>query len=466
MTRFQELSGRFALGTRKKAAGAAQSRLGWLDAVRGIAALAVVLQHFDTLQLVPWAGEFWLHFDLGLYGVMAFFLVSGYIIPASLERRGDVRAFWIGRIFRIHPALIVTIALSVIALPDDRMPVSLFNLDHVPTVLTANLLMLQELLGVPNSLRVMWTLSYEMVFYFFVTALFVRGLHRRTSAIAVGLSAGAVLMGITLTRRALSTGPLATTHAVMGVALLVIAALAFVMTGRSELVRIGALLLGGVGLVLVFQNGRAPGFETLMIFATMFAGTVIYRAEHGQIDRLQGWLVCALVLSAGLLVGWMYNRGANAEGTWTSTWMAWCNSYGLAWATFGAAMLLRKRRFPRVLTWLGAVSFAMYLVHVPVLYATAGVIMKRPTMASPASDKLLWFGAYLALVLVASQLLYSLVEMPMQSLGKKVIKALARRDESRAAAEAAPVPEARSSDGAEEAARGSGEERQEPVLLR
>ena len=41
--------------------------------------------------------------NTGLYGVLVFFLVSGYIIPASLERHGRVRTFWIGRVFRIYP---------------------------------------------------------------------------------------------------------------------------------------------------------------------------------------------------------------------------------------------------------------------------------------------------------------------------------------------------------------------------
>ena len=42
--------------------------------------------------------------DLGKYGVLLFFLVSGYVIPMSLERHGSLRRFWIGRLFRIYPA--------------------------------------------------------------------------------------------------------------------------------------------------------------------------------------------------------------------------------------------------------------------------------------------------------------------------------------------------------------------------
>ncbi|HEY9524978.1 MAG TPA: acyltransferase family protein, partial [Thermopolyspora sp.] len=68
----------------------AGSRLAWLDALRGVGALAVVAEH-----MLPWLVPSWRPhwFNLGMYGVLVFFLVSGYIIPASLERRGDVRTF-------------------------------------------------------------------------------------------------------------------------------------------------------------------------------------------------------------------------------------------------------------------------------------------------------------------------------------------------------------------------------------
>lgn len=83
---------------------AAPARLAWLDALRGPAALAVTMHHAGW-TFVPglWA-EVDRRIDLGTWGVFVFFLVSGYIIPASLERRGDLRAFWTGRAFRLLPS--------------------------------------------------------------------------------------------------------------------------------------------------------------------------------------------------------------------------------------------------------------------------------------------------------------------------------------------------------------------------
>jgi peptidoglycan/LPS O-acetylase OafA/YrhL len=69
------------------------SRLAWLDALRGFAALCVVFDHGSTLLLLP-ARSFLYHWlNFGQYGVFVFFLVSGYIVPATLERKGSLRAF-------------------------------------------------------------------------------------------------------------------------------------------------------------------------------------------------------------------------------------------------------------------------------------------------------------------------------------------------------------------------------------
>ena len=50
----------------------------------------------------------------GDYGVFVFFIISGYIVPASLERRGSVRAFWVSRIFRLYPLYLLAVGLAVL----------------------------------------------------------------------------------------------------------------------------------------------------------------------------------------------------------------------------------------------------------------------------------------------------------------------------------------------------------------
>jgi hypothetical protein len=51
----------------------------------------VVFDHLTYSVLQPVRDSVYHWFDPGQYGVFVFFLVSGYIVPASLERRGSVR---------------------------------------------------------------------------------------------------------------------------------------------------------------------------------------------------------------------------------------------------------------------------------------------------------------------------------------------------------------------------------------
>lgn len=407
-------------------AAAHGARLGWLDALRGIAALIVALHHFDVLRMLPFGGFVWRNFDMGLFGVMLFFIVSGYIIPASLERRGDVRGFWIGRIFRIYPALIAAFVLSIMMLPDGDGSVALLRTGDDPASLVANGLMLQDLLGVINGMNVTWTLCYEMVFYFFVTALFTRGLHRHSGPIAVALAALALAVGTAVGTQLVSAELGSTRQLLLIVTPVVLVGLAGVLSGNRKLTGTGALLLAGAGLVLVSLNSRAPAFETWMIFATMFAGTVVYRAQHGQLARVPALLSCGFVVVAGVLVGWLYNRGDALERTWSSGWKAWSIAYLAAWVLFGIGFLLRGRRFPKALTWLGAISFSVYLLHIPLL-RTVEPLVGVPPQPSSALGRIAWTAIFLGVVLAVSYLMYRLVEMPMQRLGRRVQRAADRR---------------------------------------
>ena len=77
--------------TRDPAAGA--SRLDFLDALRGLAVGLVLLQHVGELASPVVRDLAEQGVQLGQLGVMLFFLCSGFIIPASLERgSGAARA--------------------------------------------------------------------------------------------------------------------------------------------------------------------------------------------------------------------------------------------------------------------------------------------------------------------------------------------------------------------------------------
>jgi len=100
------------------------SRIVELDALRGLAALAVVAFHYTTLY-----GELYGHstqppvsFGFGNYGVHLFFLISGFVIFMTLERTRTAMDFVVSRFSRLFPAYWVAILMSAAVVYTIGMP--------------------------------------------------------------------------------------------------------------------------------------------------------------------------------------------------------------------------------------------------------------------------------------------------------------------------------------------------------
>lgn len=144
-------------------------RLQHLDGLRGVAALLVVYQH-----LVEYAGRMapsggWVsahlahllgYMDLGKAGVIAFFALSGFVVPLSFRQPALPRlSFALSRVFRLYPAYWVSLALAALLLPA-------LGLGGVSAAqLAANATMVQLLLGQADVVSVYWTLLIELGFY-------------------------------------------------------------------------------------------------------------------------------------------------------------------------------------------------------------------------------------------------------------------------------------------------------------
>lgn len=135
-----------------------KSKLAYIEAVRGVAAAIVVLQHLFASTVKPygaWSAE---HFDLGRVGVVAFFLVSGYVIPMSLKGQ-TTRTFLVRRFWRLYPVYWGGLAVFLIV----ANPGTLASFS--PLALVLNVLMVQGTIGMTSLLPVAWTLSIELIFY-------------------------------------------------------------------------------------------------------------------------------------------------------------------------------------------------------------------------------------------------------------------------------------------------------------
>ena len=84
------------------------------DLLRLFAALEVVLLHSYPHLNLPYPAFF--NVILNFPGVTMFFVMSGFLISASLERNNDLRVYFKNRAFRIFPALWACIILTVIVI--------------------------------------------------------------------------------------------------------------------------------------------------------------------------------------------------------------------------------------------------------------------------------------------------------------------------------------------------------------
>lgn len=430
-------------------------RLAWLDALRGFAALCVVFDHGSTLVLRPVRDFLYHTLNLGQYGVFVFFLVSGYIVPASLERKGSTRTFWISRAFRLYPMYAVALILSAVAYKTRYGNIA--GGEHHPATAVASwLTMMPNVLAGPDVPNVTWTLSYEMVFYLLLAALFSWRVHKHSGAYAIAFAIGACALGGILPMAGLETwsrhgGPSLLTVDITADAL-VIGGIVLALTGKSLLVRIGASVGALTGLTLATVNQGYPyPWSGLMILALMFTGTLIYRAEQHQVSKLAAaWIagaVVALTVAAGLVRAAQYHL----DHQWQAQWVS---SIVLAVATFAVGLAVRNRKIPRVAAWLGLVSYSVYLLH-PLVFDAYRSFPRTHHSHYGALGQTVVAAALLAVILSASAITYYAVEKPMQRLGRR-IAGKERAGNQKATGAGACVADARSTSSSTVVAGGSG----------
>lgn len=162
------------------------ARLSELDALRGLAALAVVLYHYtDAYQRLfghPTPPLF--TFKTGELPVYLFFVISGFVIDLTLQRCRTGGDFLVSRFARLFPAYWVAVLFTASI-------IWLFGLPrYEPSLKTVaiNLTMLQEFLRTPHVDFVYWTLERELLFYLIMYAIFRLGALAQAEKILVAMT--------------------------------------------------------------------------------------------------------------------------------------------------------------------------------------------------------------------------------------------------------------------------------------
>ena len=345
-----------------------RQRYAHLDGLRAVAALAVVVEHMfgDLLRQAPaatgpmnaLARSLIENLSLGRFGVALFFLISGFVVPFSIEGERPIRHFAISRLFRLYPAF--WLALAVLAalgwLSGDG--------PRTATVL-ANLTMAPPLFGQPWLSPIHWTLFVELLFYGLVALLFAAG----------GLRQIGVLLALSL--------------ALVAATLLPVQLRAY----------------GGAGLPVQYL-GIHLSFLLLGLLLRLWL-----------VEQVRGARLAALVLALAQLAGvlsvaqFSLARGDNFVMEGLRPVLA---AYVLAFAVFLAAIRLERPR-SLLLARIGLTSYSMYLFH-----GVVNALVYRIIPLTGEFGDIVIMLACTGLTLALSWLVYRTVERPMIRLGRRI----------------------------------------------
>ncbi len=153
-------------------------RIAGLDAIRGIAALAVTIYHLTSTgydRLYPRPDNLLRELDLGRQAVSLFFMVSGFVILMSLDRSKKIRDYAFSRFSRLYPTYWAAVVMTFLAVHICGLPGREFDVK----IMAINMSMLPTVFAVPRIDPVYWTLHVELYFYILMAVIVAVGLRRQ-----------------------------------------------------------------------------------------------------------------------------------------------------------------------------------------------------------------------------------------------------------------------------------------------
>ncbi|WP_156513092.1 acyltransferase family protein [Planctomyces sp. SH-PL62] len=144
-----------------------------LDGLRGIAAIAVVFYHYTTCyrDFFSYNAPLPFSFQYGMYGVQLFFLISGFVVLMSVERKRDPLDFAKSRFIRLYPAYWASLLFVVLLIALTPGPREFIGWGRLFRRAAADVSMVQGWFHIASLSGTYWTLGLEMTFYVVVLLL-------------------------------------------------------------------------------------------------------------------------------------------------------------------------------------------------------------------------------------------------------------------------------------------------------
>lgn len=330
-----------------------------IDALRGLAALAVLFQHVTNTPFAPKWGAYREWIDPGLFGVMLFFLLSGYCIAGSLEHGNTVelKRFAIRRLCRLYPAYWASLALAA------------FVYRHPASLIAVNATMLQQFVGVAPAIAPYWTLKIELVFYV--------------------LAAGTAILGL------------------------------FATASKHRALTLAIFTLTLCAPILKHELGWPMPVLMLDFLSLMFAGSMLRVAERNIALPFRIFAALTLVLCVFYAIS---SAIASHFGQLTlESWALFVRNHVLAILLFAGFSRLPLQKQAPFFGFLGKISYSLYLLNLPLIDLITRTNWFKSVFNAVGATACVLFLSVVAIM--AAALSYHFIEAPMISLGRKCSQA-------------------------------------------
>jgi len=363
----------------------ASRRNGEVDALRCFAMLAVVAMHSGLLPM-------------GWIGVWVFYVISGFVVTASLSRHPDatpgawLKTFYDRRAARIIPiyAIYVAIAAGAAWMATGRPPLAAWA---SLMLFYNNFAMMFSFGDIPGfAVGHLWTVSVEMQFYLVYGLMFVflptRILIRALVAFVLLSPVARAIAGHWAPQ--VMGSELSAAYAIYATSFL-----HFDAFGAGALLALCWPAVTGRrhGAAMVFAAGAA----LLVFYVIAYAGVnVLVLGRHG------------VEIVKDLLSGILYGQGREI---WLYSALAAVNVGIVAWTATGAAPWRAITRI-RLLQWIGEVSYGAYIFHAFMIRLMHMLVSQIVGPDIPVVWRVAVFGGASVLAIAAAAVSSRLIEKP------------------------------------------------------